>query len=35
MASWLATKGVPMRVVQHILGHASVIQTEIYSHLRK
>ena len=33
-ASWLAMKGVPMRVIQQILGHASVSQTEVYSHLQ-
>lgn len=33
-ASWLAMKGIPMRVIQQILGHASVSQTEIYSHLQ-
>lgn len=31
-ASWLAMKGVPMRVIQQIFGHASASQTEIYSH---
>ena len=33
-ASWLTMKGVPIRVVQAILGHSSVNVTEIYSHLR-
>jgi integrase/recombinase XerD len=31
--SWLAMQGVPMRVIQKILGHSSVSVTEIYSHL--
>jgi len=31
--SWLAMKGVPMRVIQGILGHSSVQVTEQYSHL--
>ena len=31
--SWLAMKGVPLRVIQAILGHASITTTEIYSHL--
>jgi integrase len=33
-ASWLAMKGVPMRVIQAVLGHSSINMTEIYSHLR-
>lgn len=32
--SWLAMKGVPMRVTQAILGHSSVSVTERYSHLQ-
>lgn len=32
-ASWLAMKGIPMRVIQAILGHSSVSITERYSHL--
>lgn len=32
--SWLAMKGVPMRVIQAILGHSSVSVTERYSHLQ-
>lgn len=32
-ASWLTMDGVPMRVIQAILGHASIQTTEIYSHL--
>lgn len=32
--SWLAMKGVPMRVIQGILGHSSVQVTERYSHLQ-
>jgi integrase len=32
-ASWLAMRGVPMRVIQGILGHSSVSVTEMYSHL--
>ena len=31
--SWLAMKGVPLRVIQVILGHQSITTTEIYSHL--
>ena len=31
--SWLVMKGVPLRVIQAILGHASITTTEIYSHL--
>jgi integrase len=33
-ASWLSMRGVPLRIIQEILGHASVSQTEIYSHLQ-
>lgn len=32
-ASWLTMNGVPLRVVQEILGHSSVQVTERYSHL--
>lgn len=32
-ASWLIMRGVPHRVVQAILGHASLTETERYSHL--
>ncbi len=32
-ASWLVMKGVPMRVVQEILGHSSVTVTQRYAHL--
>ncbi len=32
-ASWLTMNGVPLRVVQEILGHSSVSVTERYSHL--
>lgn len=32
--SWLAMKGIPMRVIQQILGHSSVSVTERYSHLQ-
>jgi site-specific recombinase XerD len=32
-ASWLVIDGVPLRVVQELLGHASVQTTERYSHL--
>jgi site-specific recombinase XerD len=31
--SWLAMRGVPMRVIQGILGHGSIQQVEQYSHL--
>ena len=31
--AWLAMKGVPMRVIQSILGHSSVNVTDRYSHL--
>ena len=31
--SWLAMQGVPMRVIQGILGHSTVNMTERYSHL--
>lgn len=32
--AWLASGGVPLRVVQEILGHSSINVTEIYSHLQ-
>jgi integrase len=32
-ASWLAMKGIPMRVIQSILGHSTIQVTERYSHL--
>lgn len=32
-ASWLVMRGVPMRAVQDLLGHASMKMTEIYAHL--
>jgi integrase len=32
--AWLASAGVPLRVIQEILGHSSVNVTEIYSHLQ-
>jgi integrase len=32
--SWLASSGVPLRVIQQILGHSTVNVTEIYSHLQ-
>jgi site-specific recombinase XerD len=31
--SWLAMQGVPLRVIQAILGHSTVTVTETYSHL--
>lgn len=32
-ASWLVMRGVPLRAVQELLGHASIKMTERYSHL--
>jgi integrase len=32
-ASWLVMRGVSLRVVQALLGHASITQTERYAHL--
>ncbi len=32
--SWLAMQGVPMRVIQGILGHSSTSVTEVYAHLQ-
>jgi integrase len=32
-ASWLVMRGVPLRVVQQYLGHASIVHTERYAHL--
>jgi site-specific recombinase XerD len=32
-ASWLVIDGVPLRVVQELLGHGSIRTTERYSHL--
>lgn len=32
-ASWLVIRGVSLRVVQDLLGHASISQTERYAHL--
>jgi integrase len=32
-ASWLAMQGVPMRVIQEVMGHSTVSVTEMYSHL--
>lgn len=32
-ASWLVIRGVPLRVVQDLLGHATIRQTERYAHL--
>jgi integrase len=31
--SWLAMQGVPMRIIQQILGHSTIQVTERYSHL--
>lgn len=31
--SWLAMNGVPLRVIQALLGHQSITTTEMYSHL--
>jgi site-specific recombinase XerD len=33
-ASWLIQKGVPIFNIQHILGHADIKTTAIYSHIR-
>ena len=33
-ASWLVQDGVPLYEVQRLLGHSSIIVTEIYSHLQ-
>lgn len=32
--AWLASSGVPLRVIQAILGHSTINVTEIYSHLQ-
>lgn len=32
-ASQLAMRGVPLRAIQELLGHASIKQTEVYAHL--
>ena len=32
-ASWLVMRGVSLRIVQAVLGHASIRQTETYAHL--
>jgi integrase len=32
-ASWLVMRGVPLRVVQQYMGHASIVMTERYAHL--
>lgn len=32
-ASWLVMRGVSLRIVQAVLGHASIRQTEVYAHL--
>lgn len=32
-ASWLAIRGVSLRIIQDLLGHASISQTEVYAHL--
>lgn len=32
--AWLASAGVPLRVIQEILGHSTIDVTEIYSHLQ-
>ena len=32
-ASWLATRGVSLRIIQEVLGHADVKSTQIYAHL--
>ena len=33
-ASWLAMNGVPLRVIQDLLGHSTISVTEIYAHLQ-
>jgi site-specific recombinase XerD len=32
-ASWLVASGVPMRVVQEVLGHSTIQVTQRYSHV--
>lgn len=32
-ASWLAIAGLPLRPIQELLGHKSIVTTERYSHL--
>lgn len=32
-ASWLVQEGVPIYEVQHLLGHSSILVTQVYSHL--
>lgn len=33
-ASWLAQRGVDLYTIKELLGHASIVTTEIYAHLR-
>ncbi len=33
-ASWLAMKGVPLKIIQELLGHSTIGVTEIYAHLQ-
>jgi len=34
-ASWLAMKGVPIQIIQELLGHSNICVTKIYTHVRR